>query len=61
MILLNNFKAFICFLKKSVNKTFIVQNCAKIPTKKQNKNTKDKVMLTSREDEAFYFIFIFLE
>ncbi|KAH9564727.1 hypothetical protein CY35_04G040300 [Sphagnum magellanicum] len=23
---------------------------AKIPTKKQNKNTKDRVMLTSRED-----------
>jgi hypothetical protein len=34
-------KASVCFLRKFVNKTFIVQNCAKIPTKKQNKNTKE--------------------
>jgi hypothetical protein len=29
----NNFQASVYFLKKFANKTFIVQNCAKIPTK----------------------------
>jgi hypothetical protein len=32
-----------------------------LPTKKQKKNTKERVMLTSREDETFSFLFIFLK
>ncbi len=47
----NNFKASVCFFRKSVNKTFIIQNCANIPTKKQNKYTKDRVTYTKAIQE----------
>jgi hypothetical protein len=34
---------------------FIVQICAKVPTKKENKSIKDMFVLTKKKDEAFYF------
>jgi hypothetical protein len=59
MTLWNNFIASVCFLRKSVNKTFIVQNCAKIPTKKKQKHQGQGDADKHRRWSVFFYFFIF--